>query len=439
VRPALVVLATLGLVLLVLVVVLPNLWYGFHDVSDIPVYQAYTDQIAQGLTPYLDFDLEYPPLAPPSFRLAGARLTLEAYMRNFSLEMGIVTLIAGVLVALAACAVWPRGRRAYVAGALYALGVALTGAIIVNRFDVAVALVVAAFLLCLVRRWHTAAAVVLGLGFALKITPAALLPLVLLLAGNPRRWLWPLAGFGGAALAGFMPYLVTAPRGVWHVFQYHLERPLQIESVLGTPMLLGQALGAAWVTVGHSYGSHQLIATGADIAADLSGVLTLGALVVVYVELRATARGPRAAPTRRPHAPAGPPDLRQGPLAAVLHLDPAGPRSRRREGTPSRLVGRGRAAADPDRVPGAVLGPRRPAAPGRRAGRGQEPPARGVLRRGGVAAVEVEHRTHRPASVEVPAAVAVAPRGRLAKRARRRENPEWTHPGRRGEGSRWKA
>jgi hypothetical protein len=303
VRPLFVVLVTLGLVLIVLVLVLPNLWYGLHDVSDIPVYQAYTDQIAQGLTPYLDFDIEYPPLAVPLFRLAGAGLTLESYMTRFSLEMGVLTLLAGVLVALVACALWARGRRAYVAGALYAVGVALTGAIIVNRYDVAVAFIgLAAFLLCLVRGWYAAAAIALGVGFALKITPAALLPLVLLLAGSPRRWLWPLAGFAGAALAGFMPYLVTAPRGVWHVFQYHLERPLQIESVLGTPMLLGQALGAAWVEVGHSHGSHQLIAAGADMAADLSGVLTFGALVIVYVVLLGGRARLRAAPEKLPLA-----------------------------------------------------------------------------------------------------------------------------------------
>lgn len=302
VRPLLVVLVTLALVLVVLVLVLPNLWYGVHDISDIPVYQAYADQIAQGLAPYLDFDVEYPPLAVPLFRVPGAGIPIELFMRRFSIEMGAVTMLAGALVALAACAVWPRGRRAYVAGALYALGVALTGAIIVNRYDVAVALVVAAFVLCLVRRWHTAAAIVLGVGFALKITPAALLPLVLLLAGNPRRWLWPLAGFAGAAVAGFLPYLVTAPAGVWHVFRYHLERPLQIESVLGTPMLIGKALDRWWVEVGHSHGSHQLVASGADLAADLSGVFTFGALVLVYVVLLGGRARLRAAPEQLPLA-----------------------------------------------------------------------------------------------------------------------------------------
>jgi hypothetical protein len=304
VRPALVVLVTLALTLVALVGVLPHLRYGLHGYfsSDVGNYQSYADAIGQGLKPYLDFDVEYPPLAVPLFRLPGAGIPIEIYKRRFSIEMDVAVLLAGALVALSACALWPRGRRPYLAGAFYALGVALIGALIVNRYDAAVALVVAAFVFCLIRRWHTAAAVALGVGFALKITPVALLPLVLLLAGRPRRWVWPLVGFAAAALAGFWPYLFTAPSGVWYVFQYHLQRPLQLESVLGAPMMLGQALGADWVEVGASYGSQQLIARGADLAADLSGVLTFGALVVVYVVIMQRRAHLRAAPYEVPLA-----------------------------------------------------------------------------------------------------------------------------------------
>jgi hypothetical protein len=304
VRPALVVLVTLVLTLVVLIGILPHLRYGLHGYfsSDVGNYQAYADAIGQGLKPYLDFDVEYPPLAVPLFRLPGAGIPYEIFLHRFLIEMGVAVLLAGALVALAACVLWPRGRRAYLAGVFYALGVALIGALIVNRYDAAVAFVVAVFVLCLIRRWHTAAAVALGVGFALKITPVALLPLVLLLAGHPRRWVWPLAGFAAAALAGFWPYLFTAPEGVWHVFQYHLQRPLQLESVLGAPMMLGQALGADWVVVGASYGSQQLIARGARLAADLSGLLTLAALGVVYlIALRRRAHL-RAAPDEVPLA-----------------------------------------------------------------------------------------------------------------------------------------
>ena len=232
------------------------------------------------------------------------------------------------MTAFVACRYWPRGGRAYVAAVLFPVGVALTGAIIVNRYDAAVALLIAVFLLCLSARWFTAAAFVLGMGFALKLTPAALLPLVLLLAGPPARWAWPLVAFVAAAAAPFLPYLFSSSSGLWYVFQYHLERPLQIESVLGTPMLFGKLLGADWATWAHSHGSHSLVAPGVGLAADASGGLTLLAVAAVYLARGWRRRRLRAAPADQAHRRARPDprahDLRQGALAAVLHLDPAG-------------------------------------------------------------------------------------------------------------------
>ena len=276
-------LAGAALTLLVLAVLLPNLWYELHDISDIPVYQGYSQRMASGERPFTNsFKIEYPPLAVPLFRLPGHASDPVLYQRWFSIDMGIITVLTAIVVALIACRLWPRGGRAYVATVLFPVGVALTGAIIVNRYDVVVALLVALFLLCLTERWFIAAAFVLGMGFALKITPVALLPLVLLLAGRPRRWLWPLAAFGAAAVAPFLPYLFSSPSGLWYVFKYHLERPLQIESVLGTPMLLGQLLGAGWADYGHSHGSHSLVAPGVALMANLSGGLTLLAVAGVY-------------------------------------------------------------------------------------------------------------------------------------------------------------
>ena len=133
---------------------------------------------------------------------------------------------------------------------------------------------------------------------------------MLLLAGPPRRWAWPLVAFGAAAVAPFLPYLVNGTSGLWHVFQYHLERPLQIESVLGTPQLLGQLLGADWATWAWSHGSHSLVAPGVGLAADLSGGLTLLAVAAVYL----------FAWLRRRHLRAAPADLALVVLALLLAL-----------------------------------------------------------------------------------------------------------------------
>ncbi len=281
--PVAVVVST-ALTALVLVLLLPNLWYGLHDISDITVYQAYAQRMANGARPFTpSFEVEYPPLAVPLFRLPGHASDFAAYEHWFSVDMGVVTILAAAFTALTACRFWPQGGRAYVAAVLFPVAVALTGAIIVNRYDAAVALLIAVFLLFLAVRWHTAAAFVLGMGFALKLTPAAMLPLVLLLVGSPRRWLWPIVAFLAAATAPFLPYLLTSPHGVWYVFQYYLGRPLQIESVLGTPMLIGQLFGAHWATFGYSHGSQSLVAPGVNVAANLSGGLMLIAVVIVYL------------------------------------------------------------------------------------------------------------------------------------------------------------
>ena len=272
------------LTLLVMGVLFPNLWYGMHDITDLPVYHDYAKRIAAGEIPYTtSFKVEYPPLAIPLFRLPGHAGSERLYGIWFNILMGGLTIATAAVTALVACRLWPRGGRAYVAAVLFPVGVALIGTIVLNRYDVAVALLIAVFLLCLSARWYTAAAFVIGMGFALKITPLALLPLVLLLAGPPRRWAWPLGAFAAAAVAPFLPYVFRSWSGVWYVFQYHLERPQQIESVLGTPQLLGQLLGAHWASWAHSHGSHSLIAPGVGVTADMSGGLTLIAVAVVYI------------------------------------------------------------------------------------------------------------------------------------------------------------
>jgi len=94
------------------------------------------------------------------------------------------------------------------------------------------------------------------------------------------------------------------------VFQYHLERPQHIESVLGTPQLLGQLLGADWASWAWSHCSHSLIAPGVSLAADMSGGLTLLAVAAVY----------RFAWLRREHLRRAPADQALVVLALLLAL-----------------------------------------------------------------------------------------------------------------------
>jgi hypothetical protein len=283
VNPYVAVFVSLALTTLVLLVVFPHLWYQEHAISDIPIYQSYAQRLASGERPFTEsFKVEYPPLAIPLFRLPGHVDHNKQYRHWFSVMMGVITLLAAAVTTVAACRFWPRGGRAYVAGVLFAVSVAFTGAIIINRYDAAVALLIAGFLLCLANRWYTAAAFVLGMGFALKFTPAAMLPLVLILVGRPRRWVWPTVAFCAAAAAPFLPYVFSSPRGMWYVFHYYLARPLQVESVLGTPLLIAQLLHIHSISWASNYGSQQLIGPGAPLLSNASGAFMLLGLAGVY-------------------------------------------------------------------------------------------------------------------------------------------------------------
>jgi len=287
-RPLAVSAAAVAMVGLVYAVVFTNLWYGFHDISDVSVYFDFAGRMAQGFRPYLDFEVEYPPLAVPLFTIPGHTNDMLLYARWFSAEMMVVVAVAAVLVAITATSLWSGWRRPLAAAAVFALSVAATGAIIANRYDATVALVLALCLLCLAHRWWPWAALILGLGFALKLTPAILLPLVLILATRPRRMLLATAYFTLAAFLPWVPYLARGSEGLKYVFTYHMERPLQVESVLATPFWIGHLADRVWVQVSTAYGSQFVATDGAGTTALATGlVLTAIALAgFVFLWLR---------------------------------------------------------------------------------------------------------------------------------------------------------
>jgi len=283
--------------------VYPNLWYGPHDISDITIYFAYAAKIASGLRPYKDFAIEYPPLAVPLFTVAGNGIDFASYQRWFSFEMFVFTLASAAAVVAAAAAIWRSGARPFAAAVSFALFTAAMGAIVENRFDIAVGFFFVALCIWLLAvKEYELAGLVLGLGFAVKLTPAVLLPVVLLLAGWNRRALWTLVLFGLAAILPFVPWLIVAPSGVEHSFLYHLDRPLQIESVLGTPLFVAHLLGRLWIDVGSSFGSQSIDADGAALMARLSGPLTLLALGLTYALVARRRALLRAAPRHLPLA-----------------------------------------------------------------------------------------------------------------------------------------
>ena len=272
-------------------------WERLGDaVTDIALYQTYGERLAGGLVPYRDFGFEYPPGALPAIVLpALVTGTVHAYRIAFVAELALVGVVAVLLLdAVLRRLELPRRER-ILSLAVVALAPLLLGGVILTRFDlVPAALVLAALALAVAGR-RRAAALVVGVGAAVKLYPALLLPPLAIDAWRRggRRELAIVVGLAVAPVAlAYIAFFAVAPDGVLDSLGRQIGRPLQIESVgAGLLLALHQAfgMGLGWTS---GSGSQNLTGTGAGVLAALQGVVQVVAVVLVWV---AYARGPSTA------------------------------------------------------------------------------------------------------------------------------------------------
>lgn len=272
-------------------------WERLGDaVTDIALYQTYGERLAGGLVPYRDFGFEYPPGALPAIVLpALVTGTVHAYRIAFVAELALVGVVAVLLLdAVLRRLELPRRER-ILSLAVVALAPLLLGGVILTRFDlVPAALVLAALALAVAGR-RRAAALVVGVGAAVKLYPAILLPPLAIDAWRRggRRELAIVLGLAVAPVAlAYIAFFALAPDGVLDSLGRQIGRPLQIESVgAGLLLALHQAfgMGLGWTS---GSGSQNLTGTGAGVLAALQGVVQVVAVVLVWV---AYARGPSTA------------------------------------------------------------------------------------------------------------------------------------------------
>jgi hypothetical protein len=280
-RAPAVVLVLAPLVLLVLIVGLTPEQTRLIFGSDLSLYRRYGLQVLGGSIPYLDFKVEYPPLA-----LVPMTLPLLAPPEGGIDDLGYVWRFVVVQGALAVAAGWllfqatGRSRSTLV---LWAVLVGLAWASVALRYDLWPVLCVLVAVLVVDRR-PGAAGVALGLGTMLKLYPLALLPVLgaYALAGRDR------AGFG-RLLVGCASVVIVVMAAAWMLagpaslqwLLYQEERGLQIES-LGAGLFLGlHALVGQPVDVAYAFGSIQVRAPGSDLLVAASPVVLAALLGIV--------------------------------------------------------------------------------------------------------------------------------------------------------------
>jgi uncharacterized membrane protein len=182
------------------------------------------------------------------------------------------------------------------AGALVpaTLAFTLNPALVFQRYDLWPATLVLLSLAALLSGRRPLGLAALGLGAAAKLYPLALAPLAILARRGRPHVLRDLAIFAGAAFAIVLPFAIVAPRAIGHVGRLLVRRPLHVESLGGSILLVAHRLGAYKPTVYISIGnSWDLAGPAAKIIAIVTSTLGAAALLAVWLAFARGPRGPR--------------------------------------------------------------------------------------------------------------------------------------------------
>jgi len=260
-------------------------FYAHNEIVDTPVYERYGEAMTQGQVPYRDFAVEYPPAALPVFLLpALGEGDSSDYERRFEGLIAALGVACVLLVAAVASATW--------APLFFAVAPLALGSVMLTRFDLwPAALTVAALALLVGGRFRLGFGT-LGLATAAKLYPALLLPVAIAhvwrLRGR-REALICAGAFLAVVVAVVLPFAVLSPGGVGDSFWRQARRPLQIESLGAGLLLVSHHLFGLELTMESSYGSQNLVGTGADVLSVASTLVQAAVLIAIWLWY---ARGP---------------------------------------------------------------------------------------------------------------------------------------------------
>jgi hypothetical protein len=258
-----------------------------RQIVDVDVYRSYGDAMESGLVPYRDFAVEYPPGALPVF-LAPSLVTSspDEQHRAFVVLMALIGAAGVALTSASLCRLGRSPRTVRTILAVLAVSPVVLGGVLLTRFDLVPATIVAAATSLLLAGRHRWAAVALGAAAAVKLYPLVLLPLlaawVIRRRGRREGTIAIGLALGVLALA-YLPFLLLSPSGVWTSVWQQAERPLQLETVGAGVLLVLHATTGLSVTVESSYGSQNIGGTTAAVVAGVQSLFLAAALVWLWV------------------------------------------------------------------------------------------------------------------------------------------------------------
>lgn len=241
----------------------------------VEIFRGYAARLLSGEIPYSGFPYEYPPLSLLILLLPGlVSMGAKAYATSFGVEM----LLLDCLI------LYVLSRTSRKATFLYGIGFLLFWRLPFIRHDLAPVALATVGAYLFLRGRGSWAAVLWGLGGALKLYPMVAVPALAFGAGlldASKRWTIAMAVFAGGVIPGVLAF---GPEAL-SFLGYHADRPAMIESLPANILLL---LPGAEVI--HSYGSFNVVGPLGEV---LVGLFTTIQIVAVIIALLLCHRGSR--------------------------------------------------------------------------------------------------------------------------------------------------
>lgn len=232
---------------------------AFH--TDVEYFRRTAAGVLAGGVPYVDFELQYPPLVLVPALLpytltafTGENLSAGTYYTVFALLM--VAVLAGVAWTTFSLAILVSPQRVSGAALTFTLCTLPLLLILPWRYDAVPVLLGAVGCLAFLRERQLAAGATLAAAIATKLYPLVWAPVYLMVLAGRRSWR-AARGFvvGGLLVAVLVlaPWASTDVSAPLRMLDEQVVRGIQVESTIGSIGLLGNALDLTAAPVAHRH------------------------------------------------------------------------------------------------------------------------------------------------------------------------------------------
>ncbi|MCL2607991.1 MAG: DUF2029 domain-containing protein [Methanomassiliicoccaceae archaeon] len=227
--------------------------------------------------------LEYPPFALVFMLIPRIFTSVALWFKvGFVIEMFAFFVIGLLLICKMAEKLGADQKKAMLG---YTILMLLMLQFVTDRFDIIPAVLTLASVYCYITKRYVWAFMFLSLATMTKLYPAILFPIFIIPFLTDRDWKNVIKGtavFAITALVVVIPVMLSDPDMLSYFTGYHMDRPLHIESVMGSLIYPLSMIGLTEMQIVFSFGSDNLAGPWPDTVAPLLTPLMLISILMTY-------------------------------------------------------------------------------------------------------------------------------------------------------------